>query len=116
MFPCDLLAKQARVTPDALAAEDGARGLTYAALLAQGSALGAGLQALAGSWRPRVAVLSPNSLELLLAIVAIHLNGAVLVPLNPRNAKPEIDAQIAAVKPDLLILDESCSDRFTDTG
>ncbi|MFT3719578.1 class I adenylate-forming enzyme family protein [Pseudorhodoferax sp.] len=113
MFPIEFLRHAAAATPDAVAAVDGARRCTYRVLLERCEALGAGLQATAGKPRPTVAILGPNSLEMLVALMAIHASGAVLVPLNGRNARAELDAQIARARPDLLVVHRDYLDRFT---
>ena len=71
------------------------------------------LQALGGKARPTIALLGPNSVEMLVALMAVHAGGAVVVPLNGRNAKPELDAQISRAKPDVLIVHKDYLDRFT---
>jgi fatty-acyl-CoA synthase len=113
MFPIEFLRHSATATPDAIAVVDGDRSCTYKDLVERCEALGAGLQATAGRPRPTVGILGPNSIEMLVALMAIHASGSVLVPLNGRNAKPELDAQIARVRPDVLIVHKDYLDKFT---
>jgi len=115
MFPIDLLTKAARATPEAIAVVCGDRRLTYAALLRDTMALAAGLQSLSNEAQPRIGVLSPNTFEMFVTLLAIHAGGCVLVPLNPRSSRMEIDQQIAMVKPDMLVVDPDCADLFTPT-
>ncbi|MDR6861542.1 AMP-binding protein [Variovorax guangxiensis] len=113
MFPIDFLRHAALATPDAIAVVDGVRTCTYAALVERCEALAAGLQATTGKHRPTVALLGPNSIEMLVALMAVHAGGAVLVPLNGRNAKGELDAQIRRVRPDVLVVHKAYLDMFT---
>ncbi|MFC6283530.1 MULTISPECIES: class I adenylate-forming enzyme family protein [Polaromonas] len=116
MFPIDLLVKAARATPDAIAFQDEQRTLTFSELLSQACALAAAIQQLTGLRRPRVAVLSPNSLEMAIGIMAIHAGGFWLIPLNPRDAKAEVQRQVALVKPDLFIIDAAHAEGFDTCG
>jgi fatty-acyl-CoA synthase len=113
MFPIDFLRHAALASPDAVAAIDAERACTYRELAARSDALAAGLQAIAGKPRPTVALLGPNCIEMLVAVMAAHAGGAVVVPLNGRNASPELDAQIACAQPDVLIAHSIYADAFT---
>ncbi|MBB5498815.1 class I adenylate-forming enzyme family protein [Paraburkholderia sp. MM5384-R2] len=113
MFPIEFLRHSALAHPNAPAAIDGDRICTYHELVARSDALAAGLQALVGKPRPVVALLGPNSVEMLVALMAVHAGGSILVPLNGRNAKPELDAQIRRVNPDVLIVNRQYLDKFT---
>jgi fatty-acyl-CoA synthase len=116
MFPIDLLVKATRSWPDSIAIQDGQRTLTFTQLLAQANALAAAIQQITGLQRPRVAVLSPNSLEMAIGIVAIHAGGFWLIPLNPRDAAAEVQRQVELAKPDLFILDPALAEDFNDRG
>ncbi|MBB5406342.1 acyl-CoA synthetase (AMP-forming)/AMP-acid ligase II [Paraburkholderia sp. HC6.4b] len=113
MFPINFLRHSALVCPDAVAAIDGDCRLTYKELIDRSDALAAGLQNLAGKTRPTVALLGPNSVEMLVALMAVHACGAILVPLNGRNAPPELDAQIGRAKPDVVVVHRAYLDKFT---
>ena len=116
MFPVDLLVKAARQWPASIAIQDGQRTLTFTELLAQANALAAGIQQITGLQRPRVAVLSPNSLEMAIGIMAIHAGGFWLIPLNPRDAAAEVERQVELAKPDLVILDPALTEGFKAHG
>ncbi|MES2191317.1 MAG: AMP-binding protein [Pseudomonadota bacterium] len=116
MFPIDLLVKAARAWPESIAIQDGQRTLTFTQLLAQANALAAAIQQITGLPRPRVAVLSPNSLEMAIGIMAIHAGGFWLIPLNPRDAASEVERQVALAKPDLFILDPALAEGFKAQG
>jgi acyl-CoA synthetase (AMP-forming)/AMP-acid ligase II len=113
MFPIDFLRQAAFASPDAPAAVDGDSRCTFRELVARSDALAAGLQALTCKERPTVALLGPNSVQMLVALMAVHAGGSILVPLNGRNAKPELDAQIVRVRPDVLVVQREYLDKFT---
>jgi fatty-acyl-CoA synthase len=116
MFPVDLLIKAARSWPESIAIQDGQRTLTFTQLLSQANALAAAIQQTTGLQRPRVAVLSPNSLEMAIGIMAIHAGGFWLIPLNPRDAAAEVERQVELAKPDLFILDPALAEGFKAQG
>jgi fatty-acyl-CoA synthase len=87
MYPVDFLYKAALRTPDAIAVADDRQEVSYRALVRRANALAAGYQKLARKERVKIAVLAPNSVDLFVAIMAIHAAGAILVPLNPRVAR-----------------------------
>ena len=116
MYPIDFVRHAAMASPDAPAVIDGDRSLSYRALVECSDALGAAFQALAGKPRPVVALLGPNAIEMLVALVAVHASGSILVPLNGRNAKAELDAQMARVRPDIVVVHEHYQDKFSPSG
>ena len=111
-----LLTKATRAHAQSVAFEDGRRSLTFTQLLAQANVLAAGIQHTTGLARPRVAVLSHNSLEMAVAIMAIDAGGFWLIPLNPRSARAEIDQQVALVQPDMLIVEPGLAEGFAAAG
>jgi len=111
MFPINFLHKTVLSSPDATAAIDGDIRCSYRTLGVRSDALGCGIQAVAGKPRPIVAMLGPNDLEMLVALLAIHASGSVVVPLNIRNTAHELDAQVSFVKPDVLIVHKAYLDK-----
>ena len=79
-----LLAAQATRRPHALAIQDGAHHLDFAALLVEVHRAAAGLLALGTAPGDRVAIQAPNRWEWIVAALAIHQVGGVLVPINTR--------------------------------
>lgn len=79
-----VLAAQATRLPDAEAVVDGEVRLTFAGLAAAVTRLAAGLLALGVAAGERVAIQAPNRWEWIVAALAVHQVGAVLVPLNTR--------------------------------
>ena len=113
MLPIDLIRKAAARTPAAIAVEGPGFTLSYAALFADVDALAAGLQAIDPRPQSRVGICAYNTREHLVALLAAMAAEKTWVPLNPRDAKPELDAKIAATRPSILIADEDCLDKFT---
>jgi fatty-acyl-CoA synthase len=113
MYPIEFLRHAAVARPDAPAVIDGERSLSYRALVERSDALAAAFQALAGKPRPVIALLGPNGIEMLVALMAVHASGAVLVPLNGRNAKVELDAQVARVRPDIIVAHADYIDKLS---
>ncbi|MFC3336973.1 class I adenylate-forming enzyme family protein [Paracandidimonas soli] len=109
MRPIDLFYRAARMAPQALAvagsvsklAPDGK--LSYAELEHHAQALAAALQKLGGKPRPVVALLTENSPEMLVAILAIYACQGVLVPLTSKYPAAEIHKQIATAQPDVIV-------------
>ena len=116
MYPIDFFHKAEADHPDRVAIEDDSATLTYGELRRRANALAAGFQALSGRERMKVALLCPNSIDLFVAIVAIHSTAAILVPLNPRNAKAELDAQVELVRPDIVVTDAACMNLLSAHG
>ena len=84
--------------------------------MAHVEALAAALQALDTSPGSRIGICARNTVEHLLAMLATYAAGKVWVPLNPMNARADLDRMIAATKPTIFVADESTLDRFTSTG
>ncbi|ROP35964.1 amino acid adenylation domain-containing protein [Saccharothrix texasensis] len=99
-----LFTAQARRTPDAVALiADGER-LTYAGLDARIDRLAAALHA-AGAGRDRVvAVLLPRSVDLVVALHAVHRAGAAYLPVDPGYPAERVAFMLADADP-VLVLD-----------
>ena len=69
---------------DTVAVVDGELSLTYAELLEEARAFGAGLVALGAEPGDRVAIWAPNSLRWIISLLGLFHAGAVLVPINTR--------------------------------
>jgi acyl-CoA synthetase (AMP-forming)/AMP-acid ligase II len=103
--------------PNAVAIAGGVRGdITYAELGAVVAALGAALQDIDPTPGSRVGICAGNTIDHLLALLATYAAGKVWVPLNPRNARAELDAMIASTRPTIIVADAACVERFTATS
>lgn len=101
-----LLARAVDRHPQALAVQDESRALTFEQLALEVANLARGLNLHPGQ---RVAVLSRNRAEFLIATLAIHCSGAVVVPINWRLAADEVsfilrDSAAVAILADLAAL------------
>ncbi|OAA27780.1 acyl-CoA synthetase (AMP-forming)/AMP-acid ligase II [Frankia sp. EI5c] len=63
-----------------------------------------------------VAVMLPNTADVVAAMFGVWSADAVYVPLNPRSADAEIAHLVAAVHPAAVVTLAAWSGRFTDTG
>ncbi len=116
MLPIDLLYASRDRTPEAVAVDAPEGAMDYATLSARVDAVAAGLQALDPAAGSRVGVCAYNTVEHLLAMLAVMAAGKVWVPLNPREIAAELDAKIAATRPTLVIADADCLDKFAPQG
>jgi acyl-CoA synthetase (AMP-forming)/AMP-acid ligase II len=113
MFPIEFLRHTAVALPTHIAAVEGEHAISYRDLAEQAEALGVSLQTMTGKQRPTVSILGPNSISMLISLMAIHACGAIFVPLNGRNSKVELDSQIAFVRPDVIIVHKSYIDKLS---
>jgi fatty-acyl-CoA synthase len=102
----EALARLARAEPAARALSQGDRELSYGELGAlveelAGRLAGAGVRA-----GDRVALLAANSLEWVLALHAGLRAGAIVVPLNTRLGRLELERQLAHCEPRVVLADE----------
>lgn len=113
MLPIDMIAAARVRTPRAIAAEGPGFALSYAELLDRADALAAGLQEIDVRPQSRVGICADNTIEHLIGLLATMAAEKIWIPLNPRDAKGELDAKIEATRPSILIADEACLDKFT---
>ncbi|MBM7366498.1 AMP-binding protein [Gordonia hydrophobica] len=90
LTPLRFLERAVEVHPEKEAAVDGARRITYRELAATVTRLANALRASGLGAGERVAYLSSNSFELLVAHFAVPLAGGVLVAINTRLAPAEV--------------------------
>ncbi len=113
-----MLAAAAEAAPDDLALIDGERTLTYREYV---RCVGGLAQELvdAGARRRRVALLLGNSLEMAVAMFAVHAAGAQAVPINPTYTQREISHILRDADPHIAIanpaLGEMVASVATDT-
>ncbi len=115
MTPIDFFWAAAQRQPDACAARellangDVVGELSYRELARRVSAAASAFQAVSGQTRPKVAMASHNSLDMLVAILAIYHCRGVLIPLTPSNPEAELRQQIDVAQPHLVLIDDSAS-------
>ena len=99
-----LFRARARLTPSAIALDDGQRRLTFAALNERVNRTAHALAALGIARRERVAVLSENRLEYVELELAAAKLGAILACQNWRLAPPELQHCIGLVEPRVIVV------------
>jgi fatty-acyl-CoA synthase len=116
MLPVDCLYRGLAIAPDAIAVEDETRRLTYRELVARVEAMAAAYQAMLPEKQTIIATGGKNTIEHLIAILAIYLSGNIWTALNPRGGPVDNDALVSTVEPRLFVVDEDMLDRFTPTA
>ena len=97
-----LIAVQARDTPRAIAVSMGERRLTYADLEAQANQLAHYLRQHGAGAQARVGICVERSIEMVVALLAVHKAGATYVPLDP--AFPQSRLQFMAEDAGLAVI------------
>src|SRR5262245_18468354 len=115
MQPIELFFRAAARTPDAVAVIAPERQLTFAELAAETMRAAAFLKAQDPTPQTRVCVGCGNSIEHLIAILAVIAAGKTWVALNPRNGDPELQRIVAFTAPAALLLDRAMVARL-DAG
>ncbi|MFE9749522.1 amino acid adenylation domain-containing protein [Saccharothrix saharensis] len=99
-----LFTAQARRTPDAVALVAEGQTLTYAELDARVERLAAALHARGAARERVVAVLLPRSVDLVVALHAVHRAGAAYLPVDPGYPADRVAFMLADADP-VLVLD-----------
>ncbi len=105
-----LIEAQAAATPDAVAAQFGAENLTYRALDRRANRLAHVLRARlqkSGSTGRLVGVACERSLDMLVALIAVHKAGCAYVPLDPLHPAARLRYILAEAEVAALICDGS---------
>ncbi|MFX0547457.1 class I adenylate-forming enzyme family protein [Roseovarius sp. S1116L3] len=112
MYPIHFFERSAGRWPDAVAAECKGRTVTYAELQGQVRALAAGLQAIDGEFGSRVGICCYNSLEHLVAWLAVLAAGKVWVPLQAMNTAEELVRAVEFTDCSILIVSGETQERL----
>ena len=105
LSPLALLRRSERAYPDHTAVRDGDRTVSFAGLADRAWRLGAALRGLGVQAEERVAMLSPNRLELLEAHFGVPASRGALCAINTRLAPPEVRAIVDHSGAQVLLLD-----------
>ncbi|MFC7615193.1 AMP-binding protein [Actinokineospora soli] len=108
----DLIAEQARRTPDAPAVRCGDDELTYAELDARANCLAHRLIERGARPERHVAVALPRSTDLVVALLAVLKSGAAYLPVDPGFPRHRIDAMLDDARP-AIVLDDVAAVRDT---
>jgi long-chain acyl-CoA synthetase len=110
----EMLVRAATDCPDAVAFVDGTRRQTYADLNVTADAVAGGLAARGVRPGDRVAILLDNRIEFAEAFFGTIRAGAVAVPLNIREQRPELEYRIGHAEAKVLIHESHLSGRLPD--
>ncbi|MCD2514196.1 class I adenylate-forming enzyme family protein [Comamonas endophytica] len=126
MYPIDFFLRSARQYPERQALISSHQTLTYGQLAEQVNALACAFQAMDPDEGSRVGICAGNSVQHIVALLAVLAAGKVWVPLNQRNPAAELQRVIAFTEPtivvsesahvDALALDERISVVLTEGG
>jgi fatty-acyl-CoA synthase len=116
MQPIEFFFRAARRTPDAVAAIASDRSVTFAELAAEVMRVAAFLSAQDPRPQTRVCVGCKNSIEHLIAILAVIAAGKTWVALNPRNGDPELKRIVEFTRPSAMLVDEAMGQRIHGHG
>ena len=105
LSPLALLRRSELAYPDHTAVRDGDRTVSFAGLADRAWRLGAALRGLGVQAEERVAMLSPNRLELLEAHFGVPASRGALCAINTRLAPPEVRAIVDHSGAQVLLLD-----------
>ena len=113
MQPIEFFFRAAACTPNAIAVITPDRRVTFAELASQVMSLAAYLKAEDPRPQTRVCVGCNNSVEHLVAILAVIAAGKVWVALNPRNGDPELQRIVEYIEPSAMLVDEAMAARVS---
>jgi long-chain acyl-CoA synthetase len=102
--------------PSAIAVVDGDRRLSYAELDQRVGRIAANLAALGVARTDRVALMIANRSEFVEVVLAVARLGAISVPINVRQQKPEIEAALADSETKVFIHDAEVAERVPDAA
>ena len=114
MYPIDFLWRAAHRHPDrtAIFSPEGDGDLSFRALARMVLDRAAALTVIDPVPGSRVCVGSANTVDHLIAILAILAAGKVWVPLNPRNGDPELRRIVEFAEPSVVLVDAGMAERL----
>jgi len=113
---CELLADQARCTPDAIALLDGEHALTYREVRRQASALARIFASTGVTSGDIVAIALPRSVRLVIALMAAQEAGAAYLPLDTSYPEERLAYMVQDARPRLIVTTRELQERFEPLG
>jgi fatty-acyl-CoA synthase len=113
MYPIEFFWRAVRRYPERIAVIGAGRDLTFGELGRQVLERAAAIHAMAPAEDGIVCVGASNSVDHLIAILAVLAAGKTWSPLNPRSGDPELKRQIDFVRPALVLVDEAMRARVS---
>ena len=105
MYPIDFFYRAARLFPARIAIESSSEQISYADLAEKVAALAVVFQAYDSEPQSRVGICASNSVDHLVALLAVLAAGKTWVPLNPRSSATELNRIIEVTQPSILVAD-----------
>lgn len=112
----ELLDRQARSTPDAVAIVFGDRAFTYAELSVAADAVARAVSARISGPEPLVGLCIPRGFEMVAGLIGILKAGAAYLPLDPDLPPARIEQVLEEAEPSLLLAPAAQAARFADAG
>jgi amino acid adenylation domain-containing protein len=112
----DLVERQVRATPDAVAVEGGSRTLSYAELNARANQLARRLQELGVGADVPVALCLERSPELAVAVLATLKAGGAYAPIDPAYPAKRIELMLEDLSTPVLVAHAHLAERLPATG
>ncbi|MFR9788486.1 amino acid adenylation domain-containing protein [Streptomyces sp. MB22_4] len=103
-------------TPHAVAAICGDASMTYEELETASDRLARGMRRHGAGAERLVAVIMPRSLELLVALLAVHKTGGAYLPLDPGQPRARLDMILSDAEPVLVLADAATRAELGDDG
>jgi acyl-CoA synthetase (AMP-forming)/AMP-acid ligase II len=107
MLPIDFFWRAAQRWPERVAIDAPQGPLHFGELAERVAALANAYFAIDPTPQGRVAICAGNSIDHIVALLAVLASGKVWVPLNPKSTRSEIRRIVDATEPGILVLDET---------
>ena len=114
MYPIEYFWRAARRFPDRSAVIGPGCSLTFSELARTVMDRAAAISAIDSAVPNMVCVGAANTVDHLISILAVMAAGKVWVPLNPRSGDPDLQRQIAFVRPALVLADVGMRERIAN--
>ena len=113
MQPIDVIYRAAARSPDATAVVAPGTTLSYRELIWRVDALASALQRIDPEPQSRVGICAYNTLEHLIALLAVMASDKIWVPLNPLDAARDLESKYSTARPSVVVADERCLDKLS---
>jgi amino acid adenylation domain-containing protein len=115
-FVHEIVAEQARRSPDAIAVTDADGSMTYRELEARSNRLARRLQAIAPQGRSRFAIAMERSCEMVVALLSVMKSGHAYVPLDPEHPAQRLQQIIDGAQIAGLVCDNDANAALAPDG
>ncbi|MFB7216138.1 amino acid adenylation domain-containing protein [Streptomyces sp. NPDC056255] len=112
----ELVQRQIRATPEAIAVTDGTTSLTYRQLDIRASRLARRLQQAGARPESVVALAVSRTADLVVALLGVLKSGAAYLPIDPRYPSARLDHMLTDASPCLVLTDRETAGVLPDNG